>query len=875
MRAITKVFIVTNFVITLVILSLVFKIKQVEAQVPGFKIPCDSTKDWDPEYDSLRPYQASPCGDSPKAYFCNNDYQIVETVKTEWSEDCAKSGNQYICPVNETINKTYVVDGEGGELPILGNTEDVDNSQNKGTLTDADKMNEYLSWYLNGTTYRAEDQPLKEEDTTSNDKVVNYSGPINKLMPQVMLEAQRLNTIESASAITTFTDTENVQNPNEQAQQVTEPENHNQIVVCGKEGSGIFGWAFDFLGIGKTNPVPCYNSNNGKAQGEKYRLKSWSEGDLSAFNSLFNFIASPFGGHAWNKKYPPLPWADENGQPFADSKSYQKAYNEWRGQACTNIPGVDIQICFDNPFVPNKWAELYTYVPLANTVDKNAKHWVTGVGVRSDGQTRAEMVSYNVIYDPVLFYAHTKETYDLTKFLKSSFTPKKEEGLGSNTFSEVAKDFEQNGCKIVDVRSNPGDKLFPSSKGGRNNDLTVDVNILVTQIACPAGPIDKWLNSQANCDPSCPRNARQRGLDCTPCSGSIDCEAEIYVGVRTNPKIPYTDKITQETVTNPDSVVRRIFPKTGENSPINCIADIPGTTKISYTPGAGTDLKKVENPMGAQDPENVDLFFPGLGTIYEYMLKGIQTALRPKGYGGTITNGNLCGNYVCGDLPRFNKIRSSACTLSSISPRVGNIPTSLKQIIEAASDTYKVPPNLILGVMYGEGLFNPGRFDWTDDNVKNWATCEKVPGCNESGDDNFMGFNGDDWKNISPNIEEDLKKLGRTVKPSQCNLLDAVYGLAWNLHDSADGGMNFKCFGLDLNATIPTSCTWNDNQYASAIKIHENGYQTGCFTKENSCFEGGGNNALCPGGGDTCETVSIRATNPSHMACVFDVGHGR
>ena len=62
--------------------------------------------------------------------------------------------------------------------------------------------------------------------------------------------------------------------------------------------------------------------------------------------------------------------------------------------------------------------------------------------------------------------------------------------------------------------------------------------------------------------------------------------------------------------------------------------------------------------------------------------------------------------------------------------------------------------------MYGEGLFNPGRLDWTDENVKNWATCTPVPGCSTSGDDNFMGFNGDDWANIvsmSP-IEDDLKK---------------------------------------------------------------------------------------------------------------------
>ena len=87
--------------------------------------------------------------------------------------------------------------------------------------------------------------------------------------------------------------------------------------------------------------------------------------------------------------------------------------------------------------------------------------------------------------------------------------------------------------------------------------------------------------------------------------------------------------------------------------------------------------------------------------------------------------------------------------------------------------------------------------------------------------------------------------------------------------------MAFQCFGLDLKASIPSSCTWNDNQFISAIKITENGYENGCFTKENSCATGGGYAALCPSGGDTCETITNKyPTAPSHMGCVFDVAHG-
>src|SRR3990167_9463143 len=122
--------------------------QSINAQVPGFKVPCDQEKD--PEFDSLRPYQASPCGDSPKAKFCNNDYIIEEGVKTKWDGSCTQS-EPYICPTDQHLVKNYLVDGEGAKLPILGNTEDVKNSQSASdALDDATKMNEYVSWYLNG-----------------------------------------------------------------------------------------------------------------------------------------------------------------------------------------------------------------------------------------------------------------------------------------------------------------------------------------------------------------------------------------------------------------------------------------------------------------------------------------------------------------------------------------------------------------------------------------------------------------------------------------------------------------------------------------------------------------------------------------------------
>jgi hypothetical protein len=141
-----------------------------------------------------------------------------------------------------------------------------------------------------------------------------------------------------------------------------------------------------------------------------------------------------------------------------------------------------------------------------------------------------------------------------------------------------------------------------------------------------------------------------------------------------------------------------------------------------------------------------------------------------------------------------------------------------------------------------------------------------------------MGFNGNDFPSIVPHIKADILKLDPTRKKlSQCNLLDAIYAEAWNLHDSADGGMNFTCFGINLKAPVPNSCSWSNEQYESAIKVAESGYTNMCLTKVGGCYTGGGAGANCPGG-DTCETINDYSTDEykiSHNACIWEVSHGK
>jgi hypothetical protein len=212
-----------------------------------------------------------------------------------------------------------------------------------------------------------------------------------------------------------------------------------------------------------------------------------------------------------------------------------------------------------------------------------------------------------------------------------------------------------------------------------------------------------------------------------------------------------------------------------------------------------------------------------------------------------------------------------------------NIPQSFKDIVSAAAQTYNTPPNLILGVMYGEGAFNSGsysRYDWTEANVKNWATCLPLPHCSGP-DSSIVAFPGT-WDALAQRILPDLQKIDPAkTQADPCNLLDATFALAKDLHDNAGGSSELtgkSCLGITMSSTNPTNCAWNSSQYETSIRVWEFGTQWGdtvngfltCATKAGSCATGGGVAAQCPtdtaGATDTCDNST--GAN-SHNACVY------
>jgi hypothetical protein len=815
-----------------------------------FAAPKCDEKD-DPEFHSLRPYQMKPCGDAVKAKYCSNDLIFTEDFQVKGWGDCverysAPGEYDFPCsPMFPVYAHDLYVQLDDSHLPIMGNTED--------NFDDAQKVNEYASWYLNGVIDKV------ENTSPTDDQIVNFSGPVRKLLPYMIQDSQRMKIIKSATETTTYFD-------DSVGADVTSAENHDQIVV------------------------------------DHERLSDW-KGDLSFIRSAINTVGSaimPYiqnttvgsaisyvtgGEEAWNKRTPPLPWDDgtdttgKNPVPFKSQILYQKAYNEWLGKTCAILPIVGLQ-CLDIKIptllgsvdvITNKYASLWHFVPLSNNSDKKGAEFIIGdvpLYIPANG-TAIGPVSNGKILVPPLYFSHMQEVKDLSETLNSSYMPKdvKNEPLPTTT--------EENNCSVAVVRTNKGDDLFP---GDPNELLIPDVSYTITAAQCHESIREEMHPCGMH------RGTYVPGM-CKTLVHNLDCPAEVAVKIRTGTKTPWAKELFQTTVAGSGSTFRKIFPKVQAGAPVSCIANIPTITDVTYDPDIGG---KSQEPQGGElsfkvyrypedgTGDSPQLTFPHIGSIYEYFLKGIQTALRPKGYGDPITDGLLCNNVKCGELPDLPQA-SGSCSLGSVSPRVGDIPQSLKDIVSAAAQTYNTPPNLILGIMYGEGLFDgKNKKDWTDENVKNWATCEPVPNCSQEGDDNFMGFNGNDWETVSKAIMPDLKKLDPNKNFADvCNLLDAVYGVAWNLHNSASGNFPFQCFGYNMNAGLPLSCDWKPEQYISAIKIAENGFEPFCFTLEGSCASGGGREAACNKGVDACETKDNRYSNPSHMGCVFDVANGK
>jgi len=646
-----QIFALLTFILLLVA-TLFFSTKLASAQVPDPTVPCDQIRprplnpfDED-EFHSLRPYQASPCSDEtePSALFCGNDLVLTDTITVRRGDAryCQRfSPTEEECFFRVTQNRQLAIDVSGAELPIMGRTEDdVVNSQNQNeTRSDASKINDYVSWYLSGVDHKAEYGFSEEE------QVVNYSGPIRKLLP---LSIQHKSQIETLNR--------------------REVERHDQVVVCANQA---------FLGlIGPSNVNPC---NQG---GDVYRLSTWAEEDLSFWNSAINTLENIFvgllpgvarsairtslGDH-WNNRYPPLPWN------YDDDKEFMKHYLEWRGNSCILVPFPPFfsrsLFCVDNPLVLNKWADLFSYVPLSSTdedVNSSTEDRLGQIEVINPSiqavQPDVTISNVSILTSPAdLFFSHMEEAQGLADILQDTYVPQ-----GNPKSGPVVGVIRPNQyCDLTQIRTNPGDDLFAGEIG---------VNLTYTaEFSCgfevfdPADPIDTYwcdylggrcYTDDYDCDnwrPSssliCPSGYRCGSPpdSCNPDPPNPSCTRNARVVLNTQTRTPLVDDIWSRLVAGGASVFRRIFPQVGEGAPVEGFYDIPAATGVTYSlnpPVPGVSLT-AGNP-GRRRGQAAELYFPHIGGIEQYFLQCIQTALRPQGFGEVCPVGEIPEGLVTG-----------------------------------------------------------------------------------------------------------------------------------------------------------------------------------------------------------------------------------
>lgn len=555
----------------------------------------------DPEYHSLRPYPACPWDGVIKntAKICGNSVVVNDAINVPAPpgfSGCTPDAQNITTTCHYTFDRyaNVQIDFSKAELPILGNTEDVSNRDSQtDKLTNEQKVNNYVSWYLNGVNNRAESMFNSANSAEAVRSIVDLSGPINKLLPQGIQWIQKEKTVNRAAGIS--------------SSGTIPPTQHNQIAAC---TYGIkVQWCIPIFGCFPPDPIvigdipaPCNDKSIASIAKLSWRLKDW----LGKFPPDISDVVK-----------------------FPTFQDYYKAYQEWRGKICleivipsippipTFLQGQRIILCGDDPggiLKPNFWSNLFPYIPYSSTEDRVGKAEITAPADISGGDVNVTNIQFNggngqPVEPKNLFFAHTEELVKLSGLLQKTFATR---GASDALVKDIKKPDVGNNCKILDSRSNPGDNLLPGQPD------TTSSGILSYSIAF-------------NCT-----------FDIATGSTTQSCTKNISVPLSVETFVPNINTIWARLVGGASSVFRRIYPKTGDGGIINKIKDTPGSAQVSYSLNNATDsditLKK----------NSGEIYFPHVGALQEYFLSGIQKALRPKGFSESSNiSGSGSGTGTC------------------------------------------------------------------------------------------------------------------------------------------------------------------------------------------------------------------------------------
>ncbi len=563
-------------------------------------VPCYDTND--PEFHKYRPYPASPCNrfiiKEETAQLCSNDLVIKQTVEVRAPPGfagCPSLGDgKYRCEFSRQGQAVKIsVNLDQAEFPILGNTELVPNFINQQNLLGfKQRVNEYVGWYLNGVTGVSTEIPA-----ISAYNIINLSGPINKLMPLTRQFAKRIETIREAV--------------DSMDQKITE--RHNQVAGCSVQN----------IISQETTVLNCLarNITNFFTFG-KYYLSDWLGRPAKG-------VSAPLG---IGIQTPPL---EEDPGIIGSIFGWIPSYQVWH-----NWPGFE-----------GWWSKLFTYIPYTSTEDRKGNLRIATIptpapddgAALAPGEVKISNLTVTTAGLPeldrsqeILYFAHTEEVNEGAEYLQKTYLPKdKVDGGDTNTSSADKKNVEITfpGCQILETRTNPGDDLYAEfNEPGLGGNPSLEPGLLATvtydaRFSCEFTAQNRNL-CLADCEsvPSEDRDACRQACEPT-------CRQDIKVDIPMDSNVPLIEKIWNRLVEGDMAIFKRFFPKFGPNAPIEQVVDIPGVTTGEYI-AAGADVTALAGDPTQNKPGNAaEIYFPHLGGLSEYFLKGIQTALRPKGFG--------------------------------------------------------------------------------------------------------------------------------------------------------------------------------------------------------------------------------------------------
>lgn len=850
---------------------------------PEPHINCNEVYD-DQDFHSLRPFQASPCEQTvPVTTYamCGNDLVATEKLVIPYNttpagmtlEGCTEVDGNQVCDYSFTNREIEVnVDLSQARLPIVGITEGPleNNSQQRqaGSLTNAQKTNEYVSWYMNGTTYRAEGSrpvyyegyPAKPEGMGEAEykilkeeasEIINFSGPIKKLLPFRVQQNERVEQIEKGTDLNS-----------------TPIERHDQIVGCTYNIEGynfitdkfidvmlsLFDSGADitsfFNSLGPIDylipdtatksksvaehPVgPCYpeidENGDGTIDAGEFDLLKWKPSTFLIPALKIDIEEKRLSD--WKNTLPPK---REDTDSFG---KYWRDYKRWRGGFCISIGF--LYVCSDDPgqLNPNWQGELFSFIPFSSTEDKIGEAKLTTAGTQPPSDLK-EITDITFIADEDgekrLYFPHMEESAELGQLLQTTFVPGadselKNKWLTENGYSpKNTRDvgYNTNYCEPLESRTNPGDDLF----GEHSSKLVADDTTLSgkieysgkftctfpkstttsggsTTLSCAGfDPLSAHCNTSQCQQYTCGSDGYWIGPQGTgvcsthpDCAGGVstepvgvdyygDCTVELSAGVSLYTRPPVeNEEIWERYVEGEQSIFKRFYPKVGVGAPVDEIKDIPAETNISYTSTANQTF--AGNPDAQRPGSNAKMYIPHLGSVYDYFLKGIQKALRPSG-----------GSFPITTIGQANS-GLSACTYTGGYPVASS---NLRSLIADAAQKHNVPIEMMSIFIAGENC----RFKSGEENI-----CTQTDDFFASGNYLDPGISYPFFNNCPNDGSSGLKgmfQLNAFSYPDRWNSnRDPGYSEVCSIHDTI-----YALANLISSYGISTSSTYEQKQQA-------------------------------------------------------------